>query len=217
MKMIFSTFIIAILMTSCSETNSLKFGKQPLDLENCKLNLNIPEFFSDEVYFQENSDLYVKVEEGNVYNESDSTNTYIVSYGVEKNEKNVKLAKFSSLTFENMDVISDLRDEKTFLITVNKDSLTKQQTEELMKDISKNYGKSEKKEKYIRGDFYRWEKDDIVVKLAVRNDSDNLNGYEEEQNSSDAKNYVQIFIETKDFEKKMANSTFGAFNFNYYF
>lgn len=76
-------------------------------------------------------------------------------YEVKKNEKKVKLARFRLMTFENMDVISDVRDEKTFLITLNKDSLTKQQTEELMKDISKNYGKSEKGEKYIRGDFYR--------------------------------------------------------------
>ncbi len=205
-------------MTSCSETsNSVKFGKQPLDLENFKLNLNIPEFYSDEVYFQEDSDLYVKVEEGDVYNENDSTSTNVVVYEVKKNEKKAKLAKFGSMTFENIDVISDLRDEKTFMISATQDSVTQQQTEELIQAISKNYGKSEKGEKYIRGDFYRWEKDNIVVKLAVRSDSDNMNSYEEEQNSSDAKNYVQIFIETKDFEKKMANSTFGAFNFNYYF
>lgn len=205
-------------MTSCSETSSnVKFGKQPLDLENCKLNLNIPDFFSDEAYFQEDSDLYVKVEEGDIYNENDSTSTNVVVYEVKKNEKKAKLAKFGSMTFENIDVISDLRDEKTFMISATQDSVTQQQTEELIQAISKNYGKSEKGEKYIRGDFYRWEKDNIVVKLAVRSDSDNMNSYEEEQNSSDAKNYVQIFIETKDFEKKMANSTFGAFNFNYYF
>lgn len=221
MKTIFRILVIAILMTSCSETsNSVKFGKQPLDLENCKLDINIPEFFSDEKNFDEASDLYIEVEEDKILNETDSIGaigTTVVNYDVKKNEKKLKLAKLGSVTFENINFLTDLKDEKVFIISAIQDSVTKQQTEELIQTISKNYGKSEKGEKYIRGDFYRWEKDNIVVKLAVRSDSDNMNSYEEEQNPSDAKNYVQIFIETKDFEKKMANSTFGAFNFNYYF
>jgi len=221
MKTIFSLFIIAILMISCSETSSsVKFGKQPLDLENCKLDFSIPDFFSDEKNFDKASDLYVEVEEGNVSDGRDSidtADTNIVSYDVKKNEKKVKLAKLGSVTFEDVSFLTDLKDEKIYLISAIQDSVTKQQTEELIQTISKKYGKSEKGEKYIRGDFYRWEKDGIVVKLAVRNDSDNMNSYEEEQNSSDVRNYVQIFMETKDFEKKMANSSFGAFKYNYYF
>lgn len=41
----------------------------------------------------------------------------------------------------------------------------------------------------IRGDFYWWEKDNIVIKLAVRNDSDNLSNYEEEQHFSDLQSF----------------------------
>lgn len=55
------------------------------------------------------------------------------------------------------------------------------------------------------------------MKLAVRNDSDNLNSYEEEQNDSDAKNYGQIFIEAKYFKKKWRILLLDPFNFNYYF
>lgn len=224
MKTIFTILTICFLTLNCSENSSVKLGKQPLDLEQNALNVSIPDFFSDEKNFEDqfNNDLFVEVEERDIDHE-EGKSTSFVYYDVHNKKKKLKLAKFGSFNFENLELLADLNDEKVFLIAASEDSVTAARKDELIKTISEKYGESLKIDKLSSGDYYRWEKDNTVVKLSVesRSNSD-FGGYEETQETDEEKSskpdqFITIFILTKDFEKFMKNSYSGMDIFNDYF
>lgn len=231
MKTIIGFLAIAFLALSCNQKSSVKLGKQPLDLEQNALNINIPEFFSEEKNFEDEheNDLFVEVEEKGMEHEK-GTLSYFVYYNIDKNEKKLKLAKLGNLEFENLELLTDLKDEKTYMIAVSKDSLTTQKTNELIKTISEKYGKSEKIDQMYKGDYYRWEKENTVVKLSVTTEirfgfeeydrvdrAGEGEGEEKEETQDKANQTVKINILTKDFEKTLKNSYSGMAIFSDYF
>lgn len=227
MRTIFGLLTIAFLTFSCTENSNLKLGKSPVDLEKNVLNLNIPEYFSDEKNFdqEKDHDLFVEAEERSIEHESGKI-THLVYYNVEENKKKLKLAKFGSLNFENLQVLTDMQDEKTFMIAVSKDSLTTKIKNNLIKSISEKYGDYREIEQMINGNYYQWEKDNMVLKLSVRSNSQNsFDGYDrynevEEtvvEESSKADQSVKLYILTKDFENLLKDTYTGSGIFNEYF
>lgn len=223
MKTIFGFLIIVFLALSCTQDSNVKLGKQALDLEQTALNINIPEFFSEEKNFENEheNDLFVEVEEKGMEHEK-GTVSYFVYYNVEKNEKKLKLAKYGNIDFENLELLTDLKDEKTFMIAASKDSLTTQKTDQLIKTISEKYGKSEKIDQMYKGDYYRWEKENTVVKLSVNTEirvgfGEYDSVEDQEEKSDEANQSVKIFILTKDFENILKNSYSGMAVFTDYF
>lgn len=224
MKKLAALLALGLLTLHCNQNSSIKLGKQSLDLGNNALDIDIPAFFSDEKNFKDESktDLFVRAEERSIEAE-EGKEIFLVYYEIIKNEKKQKLAKFGTLNFENLDLLTDLKDEKAFMISVSEDSLTLPRTNELIKTISEKYGESEKMDQSYNGDQYRWEKDNMVVKLSVRSESErNFDGYTEAEETEESKNSkadqtVKIFILTKDFEKLLKNSYSGMGIFDTYF
>lgn len=219
-------FIVALtfLLLGCSSKQKPQFGKEPLQLENFGMNLDVETFFADETLFRNNEKYSLKADEETIkIDNSDSTLKY-VRYSVSSSPGRDTLARYHDFCFADLEVVMDFDDKETFMIAASQEHVSPGKIDTLIKDISAEYGSTlpynkDNAPKYIT---YQWKKDNKVAKLVLNVESplysDNnseephdvnqvfSNAYHKEENIS-----ITLYITNPKFDHylKKASSTSG--------
>jgi hypothetical protein len=160
---------LAFLLFGCSSSQKPQFGKEPLQLDNFGMNLDVETFFADETLFRNNEKYSLKANEEIIkIDNSDSTLKY-VRYSVSSSPGRDTLARYHDFYFGDLEVVMDFDDKETFMIAASQEHVSPGKIDTLIRDISAEYGSTlpYDKDNAPRYITYQWKKDNKLAKLVL--------------------------------------------------